>query len=497
VFSFDDKPVRNAAVVLVSWKELPFPKWEARTDSEGRFTWDSAPLDGALYTVRAPGFGSVMPQPLQPGETEAVFKMVASGMFIGTVVDAETGKPIPDFQVIRGQLFGIGTEDTMWDRSQVSAGTDGKYAIAGGERYSMSVRLLVEAEGYLPQASGSLTAQGWVTNDFRLKKGSGPTGVVKSPSGEPVEGAQVALLTGDYTRLKDRELVRSGGSEQKPTLVRTDTNGKFALPAAYATELVVVHSKGYAEVMLPCLSTNLDITLQPWGIIKGVVRNGRNPATNVTVMVTGRKEGGFGTQLQYEFDSYRVESDEQGRFVLKDVPPGERYLVRLYKMDRGWSWSHGEVVTVKAGGETEILFGGKGRAIKGKIVPSDPKREIPWQLGHKILGTRQPRPPSSFRTQQEIESWYNQPEVKEARAKYRYYVVQFEEDGSFKVDEVLPGVYDLNCRFHEPSNDQFGNMGEMIGMAEQEVVVPEMPDGQIDEPMDLGKIDMEVRSSRK
>jgi hypothetical protein len=200
--------------------------------------------------------------------------------------------------------------------------------------------------------------------------------------------------------------------------------------------------------------------------------------------------------LQYDFEQYRTQSDGQGHFVINNVPPGLRQLVRLYENGNGWSWSHGEPVTVNAGGRTRLQFGGKGRTITGKVVPSDPKREIAWKTGHHVLGTRQPRPPTSFRTEEDFEVWNNSAEVKETRARYRYYAAQFDSDGAFRIEDVPPGAYDLTVMFYEPGPNAGVGMGTPVGNLREPVEVPEMPNGLIDQPLDLGKLELPVRGGR-
>lgn len=482
------KPLAGAAVSLASWNELPFPKWQTRTDAKGQFTWDSAPAADAVYSAAKDGYVAEQPT-LNPGDEDVTFVLKAAPSITGKVVDAATKEPINEFQVIVGRTYGV--EDVNWERYRPVRGSAGTFSYRDDQNINIGgrLRLLVEAKGYLPQVSAPLSSGGWVTNDFALEKGNGPHGVVKLPGGQPAAGVRVALLTGDYVQLRNAEVQR-GNSGNTDT---TDAEGKFALPAAYATEVVAASSQGYAEAQLARLDTNLTLTLQPWGRLEGTVRNGRRPATNEWVMVAPSR-GGVGMHLQYDFDTYRTQADEQGHFLLTNVPPGERFLTRLYPMvgNRGWMWSHGQPITVKVGEATRLDFGGQGRTIIGKVVPNE-QRDIPWQSGHHTLGSVQPQPPSQFRTREEIEAWNDSPEVKKARADYRYYSVQFGADGSFHIDDVPPGKYQLNLMFNEPGAQNFAS-GAFIGSIRQEVEVPDMPNGAIDEPLDLGRLDLVVQS---
>ena len=517
VLGLDNKPVAGATVELASWNDLPFPKWRAQTDAKGRFTWDSAPSEGATLSVQADGYLAEQ-QSLAAGEEEVLVVLKPTSRIVGDVVDAETKEPIQEFQVIVGRMLGIGDsiEDVNWERSNPLRASGGKYSFSNQsplfQRYAFfgadaangpRVRLLVEAQGYLPQVSPSLSASGWVTNDFELKRGDGPRGVVRLPDGQPAAGVTVALALlgrGGYVQLKDGQLDSRGSGG---VTAESDAAGKFALPAAYASRLLAASSQGYAEAPLERLDTNLDLTLQPWGRIEGVIRNGPRPATNQWVNVTpGQRTAGRG--IQYDFDSYRARTDEQGRFVLTNVPPGERLLHRLYPLgsNRGWNFSHPQTITVKPAETTRIDFGGNGRTIIGKVVPNE-QHDLNWQSGFHLLATIQPQPPpGGFRSREAVEAWQNSPEAKEARARYRSYFVQFADDGSFRIEAVPPGKYLLSLTFNEPgavaalNGPVQASTRAFLGSVHQEVEVAPVPDGQPDQPLDLGRLDLVVQSQR-
>jgi hypothetical protein len=108
------------------------------------------------------------------------------------------------------------------------------------------------------------------------------------------------------------------------------------------------------------------------------------------------------------------------------------------------------------------------------------------------LGKQQPRPPANLKAE-EFSAWNNRPEVKAARDNYRYYAVSFKEDGSFRIEDVPPGQYELRMMFNEPSASGSPNMGRVIGNLNKDVEVPE--NGAIDEPVDLGKLELQVRKN--
>jgi thiol-disulfide isomerase/thioredoxin len=491
----DQKPIAGATVALLSWGDAPFPKWSTLTDAEGRFSWDSAPAEAAMYSMSKDGYVPLT-RSLEPSSGEpADIVLMKEGLISGKVVDAQTKQPLPQFQIIVGRIYNA--DNVNWERNNPIQGGNGKYSFQNQQYNGGKIRLLVQADGYLPAVSQAFAYSGWFTNDFELKKGNGFAGTVNLPDGKPAAGIQVALLTGEYTMLKDAQLTGAGSNPGEKNVVTTDAEGKFALPLAYGTEAVAVGPPGYAEAKLDELSGNLALTLQPWGRIEGTVRNGRKPAANTSVMIVATTGGG-NMHLTYDFDSYRTQTDDKGRFVLTNVPPGKRFLVRLYPMDfnHGWSWSHIEPLEVKSGAVTHVDYGGKGRTIVGKVVSSDPARIADWNSGIHNFGTQTPKPPAPFKTMAEAEAWNNSPEVKQASAQHRYYAIQFNADGSFHIDDVPPGKYDLRLQFNEPDPRNFMN-GALIGSLKLEVEVPEMPNGLVDEPLDLGKLDLVLRQVAK
>jgi peroxiredoxin len=490
----DGKPIAGVTVALQSWADAPFPKWSATTDDQGRFDWKSAPNEDATYSISKDGY-EPLTRSLSPSSSEpADIVLDKVGLISGKVVDAETKQPIERFRITVGRIYS--GDDVNWERNNPIPGGNGKYFYQNHQLDGGMIRLLVEADGYLPAVSPAVAYRGWFTNDIELKKGSGFEGTVTLTDGKPAAGVQVALLNGDYIMLKDKELSGIGQNRALNNVVRTDEAGKFALPAGYASEVVAVGPQGYAETKLDQLSGKLAMTLQPWGRIEGTARNGRKAATNQSVMVTAT-QGGGNMNLQYDFDSYRTQTGDQGRFVLNDVPPGKRFVVRLYASGpHSWSWSHIEPLEVKSGAVTYVDYGGKGRALIGKVAPNDPARVIDWTSGFHTLGTQMPKPPSPLKTAEQAEAWNNSPEMKQALANNRNYAVQFNSDGSFRIDDVLPGKYNLRLQFNEPGPQEF-MPGPLIGTVGREVEVPEMPNGPVDEPLDLGKLELTVAKDIK
>jgi len=199
-------------------------------------------------------------------------------------------------------------------------------------------------------------------------------------------------------------------------------------------------------------------------------------------------------QLNYSHEVFKTQTDQDGRFAFDTVPPGERQLVRLIRMgERSWMHSQAQTLTVKAGGVTEVLYGGTGRPVVGKLVLSDPDRDVDWNRGHRNLSTRLPQPPEPFKTPEEWQAWNNSPEFREALKTMRHYSFNIDSDGAFRIEGVQAGLYNLQIHLMEPGDDDFGG-GPIIGSAVTDVVMPEIPGGTSDEPLDLGEIKVQLQA---
>ncbi len=58
--------------------------------------------------------------------------------------------------------------------------------------------------------------------------------------------------------------------------------------------------------------------------------------------------------------------------------------------------------------------------------------------------------------------------------------------------DLASGSGQYYLQFHQSGADQF-RMGAFIGSIQQEVEVPEMPNGLIEEPLDLGGVELQTR----
>lgn len=100
---------------------------------------------------------------------KAVLELTKGATISGTVVDSETGKPVPSFKMIPGK--GTREQTLQWDRSNSIAGWDGKFSFQLNEEDTTKpFGLTIESPGYVPAVSPQYTNAGNYTHHFRLKK---------------------------------------------------------------------------------------------------------------------------------------------------------------------------------------------------------------------------------------------------------------------------------------------------------------------------------------
>ena len=265
-------PITNA-VAQTDWDNQGLRKieWSARTDTAGRFEWDSAPAEPLLYWFEAEGFTWARLMLLKADGSEHEIKLSRKGRpassgvvrVVGTAVDAESGLPLDEFKVSLADVRFMPLTPEFRFRAD---GKDGKFTFSlSSPQLFPAYQVLVEKDGYLPTVSTNLFVKdGNQTLEFKLHKGSGPTGIVVLPTGEPTTNATVFL----YEAAGGVYMDKPGQFRKDPGIttasrVQTDALGGFSFaPKLEARGLIALHEQGYAEISLAVFEGV--IRLQPW-----------------------------------------------------------------------------------------------------------------------------------------------------------------------------------------------------------------------------------------
>ncbi|MGI9239224.1 MAG: hypothetical protein ACR2RV_00395, partial [Verrucomicrobiales bacterium] len=120
-----------------------------------------------------------------------------------TVVDAESGAPIPEFRILAGAHIGrsinhpfsesTGDEAVNWQPHTTKIGRGGKFVWSLARAWEKT-GFRVEADGYVPQRFIWVEKkEGGRGLEFKLKKDPGVVTGVKLPDGRPAAGALVGI----------------------------------------------------------------------------------------------------------------------------------------------------------------------------------------------------------------------------------------------------------------------------------------------------------------
>lgn len=323
------------------------------------------------------------------------------------------------------------------------------------------------------------------------RSGPGPTGTVLLPNGKPAVDAEVGLLVpGKYIALGKGSL-KAYEARQEGLVVRAGSDGHFALPGVEgATGMVAVHDEGFAYVPLEKLKTSPQIQLAGWGRIEGTLRIGQRLGTNEIVVLESGGPFTDDSQVMLDPQDFQARTDDQGRFIMTFVPPGERRIARLIPLGAGrQQHSAPTSIGVTPGTVTRVVVGGTGRAVIGKIHIAG--RSINWENVHASLHTSFPNAFQHHRGPDEQRKWFSSPEGKQAMKAYRAYPVILSADGSFRAEEVLPGNYIFDVMLMSASEQRFGP-ADALGHFQQNVIIPEPSAKNDPTPADLGTLESKL-----
>ena len=147
-----------------------------------------------------------------------------------------------------------------------------------------------------------------------------------------------------------------------------------------------------------------------------------------------------------------------------------------------------------AGQTNFVALGGTGYKVVGsvKLPSSEPESQIDWQSDVQTLTTKPPGFPErqAFSSQaawmkglEDVKNYWQSEVGQEAERNQRSYVLIFEKNGSFKINDVVPGTYKLRIAFSG------------AGTLTKEITIPESA-GQEEATIDLGTLELQSPRSR-
>jgi uncharacterized GH25 family protein len=435
------QPVADARVALEGNPgESAYDAYEfsANTDSQGNFSWDSAPHEEMPFYFFHDGFEAKRAVKLAPNQDNTV-TLRKSRQLQGLVLDDTSEQPVTKFTVRTGHASPDGSDVYGVIRYKDFSAADGRFTMSLEEEEDDAVAIY--ADGYTDKIEKIPEAQnGTVQVVIRMKPSASLSGVVLAPDGTPAPGVNVAV--GSETPRTSIQL--SGGRlisyDSHTKMATTDANGNYKIPSVPDDGNVVVAGEpGFARAPLAEVRDRGTITLQPWGRIEGTLKIGGQPGVGKDLLFN-LSIPGIGT----DFNGYKSTTDGQGQFTMEKIPPGEGAIVRLIKTSpNSWSWSGSTSVTIKPGETTPVTIGDNGAMIVGRVRFDNPPTNNAAVTFEGSLSGRMP-PAPAFNSPAEAQAYYKTPEWQALMKLHKNYSLEMNPDGSFETDDVAPGIYSLN-----------------------------------------------------
>ena len=346
------------------------------------------------------------------------------------------------------------------------------------------------------------------------------------PNGKPAGGGKAILITpsqGGYIR-NCKEI----HNRSCPTIT-TKADGKYHFPAQVDPwGIVVLHDDGYRNFSEADYKKGNDIKLQPWGRIEGKLLVGSKPGANERVVVQLVDNSRDQNQPRIHHD-IRSSTDETGAFVFDRLPPGEAIVGRFVEIrEHTWSTRQNERVNIESGKTLQVQLGGKGRPVIGRFVKPAGRDDLNFASNQAYFSTtidlerNVPKPPARPENwesldqatkaawtdeyknwRKEVEKWLETEEGKAYQKAGRGSESKPETLQSSRSNPTEPswqkdvpaGAYNLRAYLMSGDPSKPKGQGDSPSWADftHDFIVPEMPGGRSDEPLDLGRLELKAR----
>jgi hypothetical protein len=482
-----NKPIPGASIRFQFRPSTQIVGPSATSGQDGRFQIDGIPADGGslIVSLRA----NSVTRRVVPSEKEEIFVLASPKVkkVCITVTDAESGQPVPAFNVVLTGLM-RGTHSATAGRHEFPLN------MPPSRPGFPALEIQIEAEGYILSDLRKVlpTDRPEIELKYQLRRGAPIIGVARQPNGEPAANADVVLRNpSQRIDIGDGQLAANRGFP----VVHTGADGHFTFaPREGPFVVVAAHPSGFAvirqEARVVQQHAPIEFTLRAWGRVEGVFKIGSRMGSNqkISLFVSGLSDL---PKLQVIWRQSTT-TDDEGRFVFERVLPSLVAIQRTVPItpNRGLLAEDIPAFDVKPKETIRLVIGGVGRPVIGRLeVPAEIKAK--WDRvapsGRITFEVHPPKPYDQL-TDEEQDRW-----SVEWKKTYRSYGCVVEPNGSFRVEDVPAGTYQLKISVDEDYEEDRFHGSRNLGGITQTITVPEIPgaSARTDEPLDLGSLPFE------
>ncbi|OHB58170.1 MAG: hypothetical protein A2Y12_07865 [Planctomycetes bacterium GWF2_42_9] len=480
VVDVNGNPISNVRLYADEWRNSSID-WTGKTDKDGRFVWNEAPADEVRISFYANN-NNCMGKELTLTPSAEEYKIVLPPpLVIFGCVKNDANEIISQGKITVGAIWQCG-ESLCWQRgSDWSKNfTDGKFEIplrSAACQYALRLDL---PDGRQIVSRNFDTNEGRVRYDFVVstaEKSNLLTGMVYDPNGNPAQGVKI------FTVKQGRGLQLQNGKQQYRDDAEkfiTDSQGKFSMPAYNEKfKLVAISENAYADVNSYEFMSEPNIYLAKWGRIEGIAYIGSKPAEGQQIFAQIERQYFSSNDIFYHYLNTAI-VDSSGKFVMEKVVSGKNSVSRILQSDdlQQITSTAYQTVEVVSGQTAKVVIGGTGRTIVGKIIwPNDELFTKSLWIGADL----QPQ----------------QPELTKQTTRQQRGGIIVNTDGSFRGEDIEEGSYTLNINVYERQGRYGGMNTENQIIGKIDFTVPPIDSSNIDVPLDLGQLALEIISSKK
>jgi peroxiredoxin/protocatechuate 3,4-dioxygenase beta subunit len=445
--------------------------YNSTTDGDGRFDWKEAPASGVHASVSADGFASSNSLTLA-SDVDHKIVLIPPTRITGTVVDRETGQPLPRYSLMLAAAWKPG-DPFIWqsgsDLEEVAKKAFGAFEYTTS-RPAHRYLLRVQADGYLPEEAEPFSPDGRLhALTFRLTKAEPIRGTIQNPDGSPARDGFVYVVPSHrdgWIQYLDLENDDVGDRERSQTAhAKVSADGRFSLPAQRDNfALLALTASG--SVLVPRSELHGDdvLRLEPWARVAGRVKIDGKPAAGIELQSYDPDESAPVDGQPRVVRRCFVKTDAGGRFELPRVLPGRLTLAQWVPNGvnrRIWPVIRASL-DVQSGESYDLKIGQSGRVIGGRLLL--PRADV-WMIRKAEIV------PRHRKTERPVAIG-----------------VEIRDGGQFRALDLEPGDYALHIALHEPPPVDSCGWGRLLGEYRHEFTVPAggAPD---DNSLDLGTLE--------